>query len=59
MAKRRRKNWKQEKHEEKVFGLRNLVSKNNPHKGGKHKSKKDYDRRGLVQKLKKFLQWRD
>ena len=36
-------------------GLRNFVAKNNKHKGGKHKSKKDYDRRTLVQKLKKYI----
>lgn len=58
--KRRKKNWKQEKHEEKVFGLRNFVAKNNKHKGGSHKSKKDYDRRTLVQKLKKYIkEWRE
>ena len=58
--KRRKKNWKQKKHEEKVFGLihtRNLVAKNNEHKPATHKSKKDYDRRSLVQKLKNYLKW--
>ena len=35
--------------------LRNWVAKNNKHKGGRHKSKKDYDRKSLVQKLKKFI----
>ena len=39
----------------KVMGLRNWVAKNNKHKGGKHKSKKDYDRKSLVQKLKNYL----
>jgi len=49
------KNWKQKKHEEKVFGIRNWVAKNNPHKGGKHKSKKDYNKKSLRQKLKQFI----
>lgn len=35
--------------------IRNFVAKNNKHKGGKHKSKKDYDRKSLVQKLKQYL----
>jgi len=52
---RKKKNWKQEQHEEKVFGLRNWVAKNNKHKGGKHKSKKDYDRKSLMRKLKNYL----
>jgi len=52
---RKKKNWKQEQHEQKVFGLRNWVAKNNKHKGGKHKSKKDYDRKSLVRKLKNYL----
>ena len=34
---------------------RNLAAKHNKHKGGKHKSKKDYNRKSLVQKLKKFI----
>ena len=38
----RKKNWKQKKHEEKVFGFRNWAAKHNKHKGGSHKSKKDY-----------------
>ncbi len=36
-------------------GYRNFVAKNNKHKGGKHKSKKDYDRKSLVHKLKQYL----
>jgi len=51
----RKKNWKQKKHEEKVFGFRNWAAKHNKHKGGSHKSKKDYDRKSLVRKLKKFI----
>lgn len=54
--KRRKKKQKKEK----VFGLlhtRNLVAKNNEHKPATHKSKKDYDRRSLVQKLKNYLKW--
>ena len=35
--------------------VRNFVAKHNKHKGGSHKSKKDYDRKSLVQKLKKFI----
>ena len=36
-------------------GYRNWVAKNNKHKGGSHKSKKDYDRKSLVRKLKNYL----
>ena len=49
------KNWKQKKHEEKVFGFRNWVAKHDKNKGGSHKSKKDYDRKSLVRKLKNYL----
>ena len=35
--------------------IRNWVAKHNKHKGGSHKSKKDYDRKSLKNKLKKFL----
>ena len=35
--------------------VRNFVAKNNKHKGGRHKSKKDYDRKSLVQKLKNYI----
>ena len=35
--------------------VRNFVAKHNKNKGGSHKSKKDYDRKSLVQKLKKFI----
>ena len=52
---RRKKNWKQKKHEEKVFGLRNWVAKNDKNKGGRHKSKKDYDRKSLRKRLKDFI----
>jgi len=52
---RRTKNWKQKKHEEKVFEGRNWVAKHDKNKGGSHKSKKDYDRKSLVQKLKNYL----
>ena len=51
----KKKNWKQKKHEEKVFGFRNWVAKHNRHKGGSHKSKKDYDKKSLKQKLKQFI----
>ena len=34
--------------------FRNWVAKHNKHKGGSHKSKKDYDRKSLVRKLMKF-----
>ena len=36
-------------------GYRNWVAKNNKNKGGKHKSKKDYDKKSLRQKLKQYL----
>jgi hypothetical protein len=52
---RRTKNWKQKKHEEKVFEGRNWVAKHDKNKGGSHKSKKDYDRKSLVQKLKNYI----
>ena len=52
---RKKKNWKQKKHEEKVFGFRNWAAKHNKHKGGSHKSKKDYDRKSLVRKLKNYI----
>tara|TARA_R110002012_G_scaffold69495_2_gene179923 strand:+ start:5467 stop:5592 length:126 start_codon:yes stop_codon:yes gene_type:complete len=35
--------------------FRNWVAKNNKNKGGKHKSKKDYDKKSLRQKLKQYL----
>lgn len=35
--------------------VRNFVAKHNKNKGGRHKSKKDYDRKSLVQRLKKFI----
>jgi len=46
---------KKKKYEGKVFGLRNWVAKNNKNKGGRHKSKKDYDRKSLVRKLKNYI----
>ena len=36
-------------------GIRNWVAKNNKHKGGSHKSKKDYDKKSLRKRLKKYL----
>ena len=39
----------------KKFGGRNFVAKHDKNKGGRHKSKKDYDRKSLVQRLKKFI----
>tara|TARA_R110002020_G_scaffold123296_1_gene279651 strand:- start:1250 stop:1375 length:126 start_codon:yes stop_codon:yes gene_type:complete len=35
--------------------FRNWVAKNNKNRGGKHKSKKDYDKKSLRQKLKQYL----
>ena len=35
--------------------IRNWVAKDNKHKGGSHKSKKDYDRKSLRKRLKKYL----
>ena len=35
--------------------VRNFVAKHDKNKGGRHKSKKDYNRKSLVQKLKKFI----
>ena len=34
---------------------RNWVAKHDKNKGGSHKSKKDYDRKSLVRKLKNYL----
>ena len=59
--KRRKKKWKQKKSkwlddwDKETNNLRNYVAKHNKHKGGSHKSKKDYDRKILVQKLKKYI----
>ena len=40
--------------------IRNWVAKNSKHKGGRHKSKKDYDRKSLRKRLKDFIKnWRD
>jgi hypothetical protein len=40
--------------------LRNFVAKHDHNKGGAHESKKDYNRKKLRNKLKKYLKlWRD
>ncbi|SVC75408.1 uncharacterized protein METZ01_LOCUS328262 [marine metagenome] len=37
--------------------IRNFVSKHDHNKGGAHKSKKDYSRKKLKKRLKKYLKW--
>ena len=45
---------------EKYRQKRNFVAKFNFNRGGGHKSGKDYDRKSLRKKLKKYLKsWRD
>jgi len=45
---------------EKYRQKRNFVAKFNFNKGGSHKSGKDYDRKNLRKKLKKYLKlWRN
>ena len=47
------------KKKNKKFNLRNFVAKNNKHKGGKHKSKKDYDMKYYWKYMKGFMKMLD
>ena len=51
----KKKNKWLEEWDSRTHNIRNWVAKDNKHKGGSHKSKKDYDRKSLRKRLKKYL----
>jgi len=51
----KKKNKWLEEWDSRTHNIRNWVAKDNKHKGGSHKSKKDYDRKSLRKRLKTYL----